>query len=724
MSGWDAPTGGWESDEESAGSGSDDQDPRQTQPMGGYRAAGGADRILRPGRRGLPGYDQAQSEQAQSFDQTVRYNQPQSPDQRYDQTWRVDQPASSAQTVRDDPGQPAAYDQGSGYPARSGYEPRSGYGQQQPDYSQQGYGQQDYGQASGYSAQGGYPQGTGAQPGYGAGTGQVERYGQDYTGHGTAPQGQIGSGPQSPVDPLSQTIPASSWPSVSRRAGGNQGQGNQGQGGYDRAPSGPYPASGSADASPTAWSAADDPLGSGNRALGQPGYADQRYGDKAYSDQGYGQRSGPPPDFGTTAFSPPGRGRHDRGPADYDRPEPSQDYGQPDYGQHGYGQQQGYGQQDYGQQDYGQQDYGQQGYSQPGYGAAGASAFAETIRSHPGQGHQSGAHARPEFDQQAFGQPGYGQNGYADQGYGQAAYPQDEPGQDVYSPDGYGQAGYTQEGYRQDPYAEPGPDPNAGPQYGQQYGQDYGQDAFSAPGRQPRSSRPGSSRSGSSRSGQRAAQGLSGIRMILYLAGAVIGVVLIVLLVVHLSKSGSNTGTGGTPTGSSGAPAATASTAKYVLTTPTAAGPYQLNLTATRDFSKLAQSRVAVGMQQIKSHGGGQPGKNVFAVYGLNTLSVSDPDFKAVEFVGYDGTFDPKAVINYEKTRLTSASMVNPGKHGGEMMCGENTSNGSAYTECVWVSPTTFGEVDFVAGQSLAKFPGNASGVALIIRNAVEIPAH
>jgi hypothetical protein len=220
---------------------------------------------------------------------------------------------------------------------------------------------------------------------------------------------------------------------------------------------------------------------------------------------------------------------------------------------------------------------------------------------------------------------------------------------------------------------------------------------------------------------------MSGIRMIIYLASAVIGVVLIVLLVVHLTKNPPSPkagGTGATPTGSSSAPAASASTAKYVFSKPAVAGAYSLNPTATTDFSKSGQSRAALVVQKIKADGAGSPGKSVFAVYGLNTEPESSSLFKAVEFVGYDGTFDPAKVITYEKTQLASTSMVNPGPHGGQMMCGEDTSSGSDNTECLWVTSTTFGEVDFVAGQSLTKFTGNASVIALDIRNAVETPAH
>ena len=184
----------------------------------------------------------------------------------------------------------------------------------------------------------------------------------------------------------------------------------------------------------------------------------------------------------------------------------------------------------------------------------------------------------PSLISRLFDQPGYGQDGYADQGYGQGAYPPDAPGQGGYTSDGYSQAGYAPEGYGQDPYsqdgygadryAQPGPDPSAG----QQYGQQYGQDALPVPGRQPRSRSSRSARRVRA-SGRR--RGMSGIRMILYLAGAVIGVVLIVLLVVHLSKGGSGTGTGGTPTGSSSAPSATGAAVKYTLTAPATAGPYR-----------------------------------------------------------------------------------------------------------------------------------------------------
>src|SRR5262252_10048418 len=118
MSGWDAPTGNWNSRQEpDEANGPDEQGYQQDQSTGGYRAVRGGEGRLRAGRRGLPGYDQAQS---------------------HDQA-----------TI--------AYDQESGYGSGAGYGQQPGYGQAP-----------------------GYGQGTSPQPsfGSGSGSGQMVRYGQ------------------------------------------------------------------------------------------------------------------------------------------------------------------------------------------------------------------------------------------------------------------------------------------------------------------------------------------------------------------------------------------------------------------------------------------------------------------------------------------------------------------------------------------------------------------
>jgi hypothetical protein len=210
--------------------------------------------------------------------------------------------------------------------------------------------------------------------------------------------------------------------------------------------------------------------------------------------------------------------------------------------------------------------------------------------------------------------------------------------------------------------------------------------------------------------------------MVLYLLSSVVGVVVIVLLVVHLTKTGTNSAaTGGstpgtTPTAAAGPPS------KYLFKAVPKAGSFALNTEATRAFSTLAESQAAPVAAQIKARGAGKPGKDVVALYNLGSVtSPTSSAFKAAAFVGYEGTFNPALVIKYEQTQLVSTRMVNAGPHAGEMMCGYNRSGGSDASECVWVTNTTFGQVEFVEGSKPVKYKG-ASNIALTIRDAVEVP--
>ena len=80
--------------------------------------------------------------------------------------------------------------------------------------------------------------------------------------------------------------------------------------------------------------------------------------------------------------------------------------------------------------------------------------------------------------------------------------------------------------------------------------------------------------------------------MVLYLLSSVVGVVVIVLLVVHLTKTGSNSpsasaSTPGTSTASPGAAPVTT----FVLKAAPKAGSFALNTAATRAFAHQAESR-------------------------------------------------------------------------------------------------------------------------------------
>jgi hypothetical protein len=212
--------------------------------------------------------------------------------------------------------------------------------------------------------------------------------------------------------------------------------------------------------------------------------------------------------------------------------------------------------------------------------------------------------------------------------------------------------------------------------------------------------------------------------MVLYLGASVLGVIVIVLLVVRLSKSGSNSTTGGSTTTPTTSSTAAAPPSSFVLVqAPKVDNKYPLNLTAARTSTALAASKTAVA-GALHGAGAGHVTKDVLAMYDLTSVtSPSDSNFQAISFLGYQGTFNENAVIAYEQTQLKSSRLVRAGPDGGKMICGYATTTGGAQaSECVWVTKDTFGQVQFITGQTAVKYPG-ASALALEVRDVVEVPA-
>ena len=393
--------------------------------------------------------------------------------------------------------------------------------------------------------------------------------------------------------------------------------------------------------------------------------------------------------------------------------------------------------------------YGQQASGPRGF-LPGGTAAAE--QSYPASDYQAEAYKLPDSEPSAvgpngFGPNGFGPNGFGPNGFGQAGYGQsgfapngashdvgqDFPAQDSYSQgayaqdgyapagydqDGYGQAGYPQEdygqgGYGQDSYVPPGFEPPGG--------QAYGDDDFASRGRPPRSGLSGPERRGPD---QGSPHRPGNTRMILYLVASVIGVILIVLLVLHLTKSGGASPAAGssTPTASSTGTAGGAGF-RYVLTQAAEVGTYPLNTAATKEFSTIAVTKAVPSTAQLRAKGAGLPGTSVAGIYTIGPVtSVSSSDFRGILFVGFNGTFDPPAVIKVAQSELASSSVVSAGPHGGDMVCGYNTSGGSDASECVWVTPSTLGEVQYLQAAYPVKYPGIAT-LSLQVRNAVEVHA-
>ena len=757
MSGWDAPTGSWDSRTElDESSGPDEQGYQQGEPTGGHRAVRGDEGKLRAGRRGLPGYEQAQNYDQTAGDQAPGY------------------------------GEPLGYGQqgyGPGTGPQSSF--RSGsdagqmvrYGQRPADDRAFGSGPQD---ALGPSrAMGSVPLSSPPAQGPQATSSPLDAPGT-FGSLPSGPQHPLGPGPR---DPLSSG-PQSTFSSGPRRAIGSApqspqvppaalGSGQQGVVGYGEGAAAAYRQYGADDPTRSGWSDAGDQPGYGDRQSygyqpsygDRPGYSDQSgYSDQpgygsspGYSDQpGYGSSpgysaragSGLYGSGGEPGYGPPSQPGQDYGQNSFVPNIPSTPAGQPGSGQ-GYEAQPGYG-----QSGYGQSGYGQEASSPGGFPPGGFAGQADQSRM--GQDYQTEVYPQPgsepsDYPQNGFGENGFGQDpgvtqAYATQpGYGQNAFDSDFPnspgvptppgapnGQATYTADGYGQGGFgspgsRQDGYPQDPYAQ---DPYAQDPYAQD---PYGQPGFEQPagpgyddddddiaghGRAPRS------RSGPPSSGPGAPQHLGRARMALYLAAAVVSVVLIVIVVVHLAKSGGNKAATGSSTPSTGSTAGAGSnaTSGYVFTQAAKVGTsFPLNKTATKALTPTLVNHSALIVGQIKARGYGKPGKVTVGVYDLTPVtSINSSAYKGIAFVGYDGTYNPKSVINLVRSTLVSSRVVNPGPHGGDMVCGYDTSGGSEASECVWVTKTTFGQVHFLEGQVAVKYP-EASKFTLEVRNAVEV---
>src|SRR5579875_2754057 len=429
-----------------------------------------------------------------------------------------------------------------------------------------------------------------------------------------------------------------------------------------------------------------------------PGY-DYGYQQPPGYDDGYGQTPGygGPPGYGDGYGQPPGYGQGYEQP-----PAPGYDYGyqQPPGYDDGYGQAPGYG----GPPGYGD-GYGQPpGYGQ-GYEQPPAPGYDYGYQQPPGYG--DGYGQPPGYD----GPPGYGEGYGQPPGYGQAPAYRQAAGYPQHA--AYDQEpGYPRAGYAPDGQAAGGlvADDHPRPGHG-------GFEPHAPCGREGRRGRPAP---------RRARPAPNRTRTLVYLAGSVLGVVLIVFLVIHLTRSG-----GGSPAGAASTPSASASagsvapTAAYRLTTPSRIGKFPLNRAATADLESVGEAPTLKSTlaAQLAARKAGRATKSVFAAYDLGRVtSVQSASFRAVVFAGFDGTFSPQKVIAYERTKLTGARLVNAGPHGGLMICGYDTSTGSPASRCVWASSTTFGEVFFVSGLYPAK-QADAAALALEVRDKAEIPA-
>jgi len=92
--------------------------------------------------------------------------------------------------------------------------------------------------------------------------------------------------------------------------------------------------------------------------------------------------------------------------------------------------------------------------------------------------------------------------------------------------------------------------------------------------------------------------------------------------------------------------------------------------------------------------------------------------YRSVTFVGFEGTFEPAAVVSVLLAGQGTPRSVPPGPHGGVMTCATQYRSQT----CVWATPTTVGEMQVI--DTTGELVGANTGVnAIRIRDALELPA-
>jgi len=134
--------------------------------------------------------------------------------------------------------------------------------------------------------------------------------------------------------------------------------------------------------------------------------------------------------------------------------------------------------------------------------------------------------------------------------------------------------------------------------------------------------------------------------------------------------------------------ASSATAGGWLLSTPSVAGGYPVG--TDPHFLAITTTTAAAIEQSAVKGGGTVTGSPVSASYTL-------PAEQTIEFVGYQGTFNPKTVMTNLGTFGTSEATYSAGPNGGEMACANVPATASATSGgvCVWVTTTTLGVTEF-----------------------------
>ena len=132
-----------------------------------------------------------------------------------------------------------------------------------------------------------------------------------------------------------------------------------------------------------------------------------------------------------------------------------------------------------------------------------------------------------------------------------------------------------------------------------------------------------------------------------------------------------------------------ASLASSRLSAPSTAAGYPIG-TDPHFLATATSTAATIEQTAVKGGAGTVAGSPVSASYTL-------PDEQTIEFVGYQGTFNPTTVMANLKSYGSSESTYPAGPNGGELACANTTATASTPSGgvCVWVTKSTLGFTEF-----------------------------
>jgi hypothetical protein len=171
--------------------------------------------------------------------------------------------------------------------------------------------------------------------------------------------------------------------------------------------------------------------------------------------------------------------------------------------------------------------------------------------------------------------------------------------------------------------------------------------------------------------------------------GLGLGLAVTVLAVAAAGCSGSHSAGSASASRSPSPGEVAAAKGPWKLVVPVQAGGLPLDEGAVQSgaYDQFMPAISAVN-KDLKSEGHAR--SDVFGIYDLKPASAGHVA-PVVIFSGYDGTFDPQAVIRTESqgtgAKVTAAAV---GPHGGSAVCVSSGTGASAGGACIWATDTTY----------------------------------